>query len=205
MNPIIGRTHERGDGMVKRIFTVSFLLAIFCGAASAGGRNFGVGIILGEPTALSAKYWTSSTTAFDFGIGWGAGRGWNRYGVGYTDDRCYDNGYYNSHPGYCDARSYDNGGSGYGYSGLHLHADYLYHNFNLFHARDKVPLYYGPGISFNTWQRYDPNFGIRGVIGVAWMPNNAPIDIFFELAPVLELFPGIYPDVNAGLGARFYF
>ena len=32
--------------------------------------NFGIGVILGEPTGLSAKMWTSETTAFDLGVAW---------------------------------------------------------------------------------------------------------------------------------------
>ena len=33
-------------------------------------RKFGLGVIIGEPTGLSAKLWTSSVNAFDFGLGW---------------------------------------------------------------------------------------------------------------------------------------
>ncbi len=32
--------------------------------------NFGIGVILGEPTGLSAKMWTSENTAFDLGVAW---------------------------------------------------------------------------------------------------------------------------------------
>ena len=32
--------------------------------------NVGIGVILGEPTGLSAKLWTSANTAFDLGLAW---------------------------------------------------------------------------------------------------------------------------------------
>lgn len=32
-----------------------------------------IGIILGEPTGLSAKFWTSNSTAFDVGLAWSLG------------------------------------------------------------------------------------------------------------------------------------
>lgn len=32
--------------------------------------NFGVGVIFGEPTGLSAKMWTTKKTAFDIGLAW---------------------------------------------------------------------------------------------------------------------------------------
>jgi hypothetical protein len=31
----------------------------------AQGRNFGAGIVLGDPTGFTAKYWTSQSTALD--------------------------------------------------------------------------------------------------------------------------------------------
>ena len=193
--------------MVKRIYYALIFSALLSPAVFAGGRNFGIGLVVGEPTGLTAKYWTSQTTAFDLGLGWGWGySGYDRYGYGYTDDRCYDPGFYNTHPGFCDARSYADGRySRYDARGFHIHGDYLFHNFNLIKGREKIPLYYGPGLSYEYWYRGSAQFGIRGVGGIAWLPRNAPLDVFFELAPVLELFPGTWVDMNAGLGIRFYF
>ncbi len=39
----------------------------------AQDRTFGLGVILGEPTGISAKLWTSHDNAFDFGLGWANG------------------------------------------------------------------------------------------------------------------------------------
>ncbi|MEX0686207.1 MAG: hypothetical protein WD267_05115 [Balneolales bacterium] len=38
--------------------------------SEAQDRKFGLGVMLGEPTGLSAKLWTSSSNALAFGLGW---------------------------------------------------------------------------------------------------------------------------------------
>lgn len=183
-----GRTIK---GLVLSLLLVS--------AASSAGRNFGLGLIVGEPTAISAKLWTSRTTAFDFGVGWGLGWGYDRYG------NCRDFYYYERHRNYCDDRGYYYDDRRYGYRGLHLHMDYLMHNFNLIRSSEKLPLYYGPGVNLNFWNRGGAQVGVRGVLGMAWMPRTAPFDLFLEIAPVLQIVPGTWLDVNGGIGGRFYF
>jgi hypothetical protein len=42
-------------------------------AADVGSRSWELGVILGEPTGLSAKYWTSTNTAIDLGAAWSFG------------------------------------------------------------------------------------------------------------------------------------
>jgi hypothetical protein len=186
--------------MLNRIMIPLITLVVFISTSWGEGRNFGLGFVLGEPTALSAKYWMDSKTALDFGLGWGLG--YNGY-----DDRCWDGNYYNQHRGYCNDNGYyyQNRNDRYGYRGLHFHADYLFHNFNVIRTSEKLPIYYGPGVSMNFWNHGNAEIGLRGVLGIAWMPRSAPIDLFFELAPVLEFFPGTWVDINAGIGARFYF
>lgn len=49
------------------------LILLLTATASFGQANsgdFGAGVVLGEPSGLSAKLWTSHTNAFDFGVGW---------------------------------------------------------------------------------------------------------------------------------------
>jgi hypothetical protein len=183
--------------MISRMLKLFTLLFILTPMARAGDHNLGVGFILGEPTALSIKYWTSGNTALDFGLGWGLG--YNRYGD------CWDGNYYDKHKNYCNDRGYYYGDDRYGYRGLHFHADYFFHNFNVIKTSERFPIYYGPGVNLNLWNHGNAQFGLRGVLGIAWMPRSAPLDLFLELAPVLEIFPGTWVDVNAGLGARFYF
>ncbi|MDB5102385.1 MAG: hypothetical protein JWP91_74 [Fibrobacteres bacterium] len=188
---------------MKHFIRILFLaIALFGSVQAAGGRNFGLGFALGDPTGFSAKYWTSSNTALDFNLGW-AGY-WRR--DGYYDPECYNNNFYRNHAGYCDDRGYNYRDKyGYGWDIFHIHADYLFHNFDAIRSTERFPLYYGPGISVNYLDYDFLQLGVRGNFGIAWMPRRAPIDVFLEISPTMELFPGPQFDVNAGLGMRFYF
>jgi hypothetical protein len=48
---------------------VTIVLFIFASVAIAQERRFGLGVILGEPTGISAKLWISPVNALDFGLG----------------------------------------------------------------------------------------------------------------------------------------
>jgi hypothetical protein len=55
---------------MKRL-SLLFVLAILLQMnINAQDRGFGLGIILGEPTGVSGKLWTSGQNAFDFGAAW---------------------------------------------------------------------------------------------------------------------------------------
>ncbi len=59
---------------MRRIFlTVMIAVSLFAGSAGATRDEFGLGIILGEPTGISGKLWTSATTAVDGAIAWSFG------------------------------------------------------------------------------------------------------------------------------------
>jgi hypothetical protein len=141
----------------------------------AQNHGFGIGIILGEPTGLSAKLWTSENNALDFGLGFSEG-----------GDRISYKG------------SYDGG------SRIHFHMDYLWHSFNAISSTERFPLYYGIGARFNTGGGYNGSLGIRGVFGIAWFPHSTPIDVFLELVPVLQLTSNVGFGIDAGLGIRYF-
>src|SRR5205809_2453729 len=53
-------------------FAATALLAMCsteCIAQGPNGKDVGFGLILGDPTGATVKFWTSSTTAFAFDIG----------------------------------------------------------------------------------------------------------------------------------------
>jgi hypothetical protein len=56
--------------MKKLIPTLFLLFLIFSGTAIAKDGNFGLGIIIGEPTGPSFKLWTSGKTAFAGAAAW---------------------------------------------------------------------------------------------------------------------------------------
>ncbi len=56
---------------MSKVFLLTVLAGLFlCGSIEARERSFGLGIMLGEPTGLSAKLWTGEKTAFDAGAAW---------------------------------------------------------------------------------------------------------------------------------------
>lgn len=157
---------------------LAFLTATSLGA-SAQSDGFGAGIILGEPTGISVKGWLSGDRAIDGAVAW------SLFGEGY----------------------------------LSMHADYLFHNFGLIKInKGRLPLYYGPGLRLRTWSggRYHDHghwhgdeghasLGIRFPVGLAYVPDQAPVDIFLELVPGLDLIPSTWFDINGAIGVRYWF
>jgi hypothetical protein len=143
----------------------------------AQDRAFGLGVIIGEPTGISAKLWTSSVNAFDFGLGWSVG----------ADRIGRYKGYYN------------------GGSRVHFHMDYVWHAFDAIHSSERFPLYYGVGGRVNSGAGYDGSLAVRGVFGIAWLPHGAPMDVFVEIVPSLQLTSSTGFAIDAGIGARYFF
>ena len=59
---------------MKRIL---LMLVFFCAAVlplSGGPYDFGLGVILGEPTGITFKYWSSDKAAFDGALAWSFSR-----------------------------------------------------------------------------------------------------------------------------------
>jgi hypothetical protein len=88
---------------------------------------------------------------------------------------------------------------------LHIHADYLVHAFDEFDTEESVPLYYGIGGRLKTSDGGDARLGVRGVIGIGYLFREAPIDLFFEVAPILDVAPRTELSINGGFGARYFF
>lgn len=143
-------------------------------------KEFGIGLMVGAPTAIAGKYYLSSDTAIDGGIG--VIRGFGRR------------------------------------DGLHLHADFLWHPAVLASADPfLLGLYMGIGGRVFDFD-YDDNSDLRGEddlgvgvrvpIGLMLDFNNVPIDVFFELALVVDFLVDAGDadaDFNGALGVRYYF
>ncbi|MBT8378654.1 MAG: DUF3996 domain-containing protein [Ignavibacteria bacterium] len=141
-----------------------FIVALVSVSTFAQNKKVGVGIIVGEPTGVSLKYWTSSTTAFDAALAWS-----------FVDEGAF-----------------------------HIHVDYIFHNFNLIRISDaKVPFYYGIGGRIKTANK--SRIGVRVPLGLAYIFNSAPLDIFLEVVPILDLAPKTDFKINAAIGARYFF
>jgi len=100
---------------------------------------------------------------------------------------------------------------GFGYSFVNsnnkisIHTDYLYHIHDFIKAKYRIPLYYGFGLRLRFHEHESSNIGARGVAGLALLLDEIPIDVFFELAPVFSLFPKTSLNLDAAIGARYYF
>ena len=87
---------------------------------------------------------------------------------------------------------------------FHLHADLLLHNFQLMSVNSgQLGLYYGIGgrVRFQN----DPQLGLRIPVGLNYLFEGAPIDVFLEVVPILDLLPATDVEFNAALGARYFF
>ena len=146
-------------------------------------KTFGLGLMLGSASGLSGKLYVSESTAIDFGIG--------------------------AHQGFRDDR------------GLHIHADFLWHPVVLASPDSfELPLYLGLGFRYLDHDRLDDrddnrdheHLGIRGPVGLLLDFNRVPLDIFMELAMVLDVSSfddarrdhgGL--DIDGSIGLRYYF
>ena len=56
--------------MKKILYLILFFIITTSMALSAQGKGLGVGVIVGEPTGLCAKFWTTGGQAFDAAAAW---------------------------------------------------------------------------------------------------------------------------------------
>jgi hypothetical protein len=151
-------------------------------ATSVGGGPFGLGLALGDPTALTAKYWLDGgKDAVDLGLAYWLGR----YFLVYSD---YDYHF----PGAFGARNeFVSSLSPYiGIGGILIFASTSERN----NRGDK---YFADNTSAAL------ALGLRIPIGVEWRPR--PIGVFLEFAPGLTVIPGTFGFLQAAIGVRYYF
>jgi hypothetical protein len=87
---------------------------------------------------------------------------------------------------------------------LHLHADYLFHSFNLFKVKKgQLPFYYGIGGRIKA--KSESRIGIRIPVGICYIFEKTPLDIFLEIGPVFDLVPNTDFWFTSVVGMRYYF
>lgn len=163
---------------MKRI-AAGLAMAVVLGSQSVWALDgVGVGVILGEPTGVSIKKWVSATRAVDGAAAWSL-----------SDNESF-----------------------------RLHADYLIHLYDpedLRAIQDKVPLYYGVGLRVRleddedegrgNGDDEDTTLGVRIPVGLTYYLPKQSIDLFVEFVPVLDVVTDTDIDIDAAIGARFYF
>ena len=89
---------------------------------------------------------------------------------------------------------------------MHLHVDYLIHDFSVAKVdKGQFPLYYGIGgrIRFHNGNQ-DDQVGVRIPLGMAYLFAKSQLELFFEVVPIVDLAPNTELDFNGGVGIRFY-
>lgn len=86
---------------------------------------------------------------------------------------------------------------------IRFHVDALVHSYALDVDRGKLPLYFGVGGKIELSDNL--GIGVRVPFGLAYLFESAPIDIFIELVPVLELLPATDIGFDGGIGVRYFF
>ena len=175
--------------IVLAAISLSALAARPAQATEVGyGRKFGLGIVLGDPTGLSAKLWVAPTNAFDLGFGfWGYG----------FNDRCFQDAAGNT---VCNHFSYHN---------ATVNGDYLWQS-NIIRGTAQLDWHVGVGDRVNFYGGGCATdcvaVAARAPIGLDLMFNNPGfLEVFFEIAPAFYIVPGFGFDIEGGLGVRFYF
>ena len=160
---------NRISGVLSLVMVLIFSTPLLI---KAQGSGFGLGIIAGEPTGLSAKAWIGEGSAVDFAAAWSL-----------------------------EGRDF-----------FQVHADYLRHANVIEVDKGFLPFYYGIGAriviledQFRRDLEDDVLFGLRIPLGITYLFAGAPLDIFAELVPVVELFPATDLDLDGGVGIRYYF
>lgn len=162
--------------MRKLPFIIGISLFLTCVTFGQEEGRFSGGFVLGEPTGLAWKYDINRTNALAGAIGFSP---FDRY---------------------------------------RMHVDYLWQT-QPFDERN-LGLHYGAGMAFGFgrtgyivysgrnayfFRDRDIGFGVRGVVGLNYMIPRSPVNLFFELAPLIVFTPNSGSGVDAGFGVRFYF
>jgi hypothetical protein len=149
-------------------------------------KTFGLGLELGEPSALNGKYFYSANRAIDFGLG-----------------DIYDYGGYRGLYLYADHEWHPVSLTHQAAFELPL---YIGVGASLWSWEDYRLGPVGPVYNGNA-------LGVRAPIGIMFDFNNTPLDIFIQVVPTLALFAdapngydrNTYFTIHASVGLRYWF
>jgi hypothetical protein len=164
-------------------------------AAGSGGlgsgigseRTFGVGLYLGEPVAVSAKWWMSPEIALTFLAG-----GWvhpYRGTIGGVDFT------YHLRDLLPKVQPLELGV----YFGAGVGAGAWLDDSNSLHTHD------GPWPHSHRHDLWEPLLYVRPVIGGAIWFRGAPLELSVDIAPAILFLPEIDFEIGGGMSARYYF
>lgn len=168
-----------------RIAIVAAAVVLFVqpdGAFAQGpkGRSFGFGLSLGEPTALTLRFWTSRENSWDAAVG-RSYMGNPHFHASYLwhFNDAFESRIVSLYAGIGGIVGFGHP-DGHWWHGYH-DDDWYYH-----HDDDNIA------------------FAAKGVFGLQVIPRNTPLDIFLEIDPIIGLVPGFGFDFMPAVGIRFY-
>jgi hypothetical protein len=104
------------------------------------------------------------------------------------------------------ALDFDLGGEWERRSAVQMNADYLIHSFDLLHVdRGELPVYFGLGGRLAFPEHRDTRAGFRFPVGIAYEFPDMPVEVFAEIAPIIDVAPAGALRWNGGIGLRYYF
>ncbi|HUU01278.1 MAG TPA: DUF3996 domain-containing protein [Myxococcota bacterium] len=166
--------------MVMKIGGCLLVLALLAGSARAqgpDGKAFGLGLSLGEPAGVNAKYWFDHKNAVDMAVGYGF---YPSHGVAFFADYLYNV--------FTIIRAGKTPFDLLFYMGAGV-------KLGVWRYRQKDEDTTGVGL------------GVRVPFGVTMVFARAPFDIFLEITPSMAFIAPdpFYFDLDACIGGRFYF
>ena len=156
---------------MKKITFILILLSAFNAfAAPVKLTGFGIGALIGNPTAVSFKGHMGNSRYFDVAVA------------------------NNSTPA----------------DGLYIHGDYLFEKPEAFQIQAELfDLYYGFGgrLYWADTKKHngEAHLGARIPVGVSYYFKEPSVEVFGELAGILELTPESELIAQFGVGARYWF
>lgn len=98
------------------------------------------------------------------------------------------------------------------YGGVHVSADFLFHNWSFDVAEDMMKVYFGPGVGLGVYTGslyYSSNLWmtLRAPGGVGYYFHSFPLEAFVEFVPGVDIFGpwGFDFRWSSYIGARWYF
>lgn len=143
--------------------------------------TFGLGVVLGEPTGFTAKYWLQNPSAIDFGLAFT----FNNFFLIYADYLYHFPGVFGNQTQFIsELTPYVGGG------------------LVLFFVTNNTP---GMNLSYFQSNQGSVGLALRIPLGIEWTPSQVPLGVFLEIAPGIGVVPATFGIVQAGIGVRYYF
>ncbi len=151
-------------------------------SSAASSRTFGLGIVLGDPTAITGKYWMDSRFAIDMGLAYN-----------------FDN-FFTVYADYLHHWPSAFGGAKEAF--IRELVPYLGIG-GLFHSSEEP--YHHKRHHHHVHGETEVNLLVRVPLGIEWLPRNVPIGVFLELVPGIFIVPEVTGAFMGGIGIRYYF